>query len=701
MTRRPLALAASLTVLALGLVATGVVIAVGDRFHFRTDVTTSGEQALAPRTRTILDQIEPLGGAEIVVAIDAAAVEPWARQTVRDVLDLFRNAGAVRAEEIDVGTAEGQAAYAALLQRLVEREQPGVEQHVEAVTLAANEADEAAAEISGRLAPSLPALAQTIAGDDANAAAARAGLSQWAAMLRVTARQLSDAGSAARAALSEPDPTLPIPPLDTHETALKNALLQRAAELDSLAGDLREVAALPGAETARPLAEQVEALRDRLAREADALTRLPRLEVLRVARALGSSEVALVIGPPGAGVAGIDIRTLYEPTVVAADGGRTIGDVRLRAEELLASALASVASQARPIVVLVHGEARPILDAAAFFSGIRQRLAQRGIDMAEWVASQDPEPPALTDLDPDGTRPVVYVTLSPDASAAAQSQDDLPGPQRATNLGRALAYLLAAREPVLVSLNPSVLPAYGETDPVVAPLTDLGLRASTQAPLLRRLADARDPRVFTEFTALPPKGEHPILKAAANLPTTLSWPVPLSLEPGSSLDATPLLRIEDSPGTWGETQWLRLWQTPAQQRPLLPDAPRFDPGVDLGEGPWTVALAASRADAPTSRAGRLVVVGSNAWYADPLAFRHESGDGRVVLASPGNAELFEAAVLWLAGQDELIAASASARARPLIRPLEPSTVAALRWGLIGGLPVLTLLIGVLWRLARG
>ena len=74
---------------------------------------------------------------------------------------------------------------------------------------------------------------------------------------------------------------------------------------------------------------------------------------------------------------------------------------------------------------------------------------------------------------------------------------------------------------------------------------------------------------------------------------------------------------------------------------------------------------------------------------------------RVALVSPGNAELFEAAVLWLAGQDELIATSAGARSTAMVKPLSPGSLTALRWGLIAGLPLMTLGLGILWRLARG
>ena len=694
---RLIGLSASSLVLALALVAACVLVAVGDRYHARLDVTTTGEQRLAPRTQNILDQAATLGEVEIVVAVDAVSLDPWNRRTVSDVLDLFTGTGRVRASQIDVGSAAGQAEFGVLLDRLLERERPGIDEHIAVIRQAAADAQAAANAFDQQLVPALLALRDTQNGTDPAAQAARTGLEQWAALLGVAARQLTEASARALAALTEPDPLLPIPPLAEHEAALVATLDQRTAELDALATELPTL----GDPNADATARAAGALRDRLARHADAIGRLPRLDVLRVARALGASEIALVIGPPGTGVTGVDIAALYQPAVVASDGTRLTGDVRFQAEELLGSAVAAILSTARPIVVLVHGESRPILESAGFFGGIRERLTRRGIDMAEWVAAQDPEPPTLTDLDPDAVRPVVFVALSPDSSAAARAQTDRPGPERAVALGRAIALLIERHEPLLLNVNPSILPSYGEPDPVVAPLAAMGITIRTDAPLLQSLADTRARQVLTEIPLRAADTEHPILAATRNLRTVLSWPVAISAADGAALHLAPLL-VAGEPSMWRETQWLGYWQTPREQRGLLPNAPAFDEGVDARDGPWTLAAALSRADQPTdSRAGRIVVVGSNSWFADPIAFERHAPDGRVALVSPGNAELFEAAVLWLAGQDELIATSAGARSTAMVKPLSPGSLTALRWGLIAGLPLLSLGLGILWRVARG
>ncbi len=719
--------------LALTLAATAVVIRLGDRYNARLDVTTTREQQLAPRTLAVLDRASMLGDVEIVVAVDVAALEPWSRRTVADVLDLFQHTGSVRTSEIDVGSAQGQVEFGSLLDRLIAREQEGINTHIAAMQHAAARATAVAATLDQQITPTLRSLRDTIStpsgagvspasdaqdsgGQDAHPTTQTGGrnthptanaLGQWATLTRSISQQLSAASTRALTALSEPDPTLPIPPLHDHEAALGNTLQLRANELEALAGFLDQLAAsgtgTPStASTADTIARTARTLRDTLARDIDTLSRLPRLDVLRVAKALGSAEVALVIGPPGTGVTGIDIAALYEPQVVASDGSRLIGDVRFQAEELFANAVASTLSTAHPIVVLTHGESQPILDRAGFFTGIRQRLSTRGIDLTEWTASQNPEPPTLTTLDPDAIRPVVFVILSPDSSASARNQDDLAGPERAPALGRAVALLLERREAVLLSVNPSILPSYGEADPITAPLTQLGLTIATDTPLLKSVSDTRTRQVLTEMTLRANTGSHPILAATRNLRTTLSWPVAITANTNTSWHTTPLLVADNDPSIWGESQWLPLWQTPREQRGLIPGLPIYNEDIDQRGGPWTVALAAERTDQPQGvRAGRVVVVGSNAWFADPIAFARQETDGRLSLVSPGNAELFEAAVLWLAGEDELIAQSAGARATPLVGSISPGTLSALRWALVAGLPLGTLALGMLWRMVKG
>ena len=76
-------------------------------------------------------------------------------------------------------------------------------------------------------------------------------------------------------------------------------------------------------------------------------------------------------------------------------------------------------------------------------------------------------------------------------------------------------------------------------------------------------------------------------------------------------------------------------------------------------------------------------------------------DGRITPTYPGNAELLEAAVYWLARQDHLIGKSATAQASPLVQMLSPSQLRVINLMLIVVLPLLVLVTGIVWRIARG
>ena len=96
-----------------------------------------------------------------------------------------------------------------------------------------------------------------------------------------------------------------------------------------------------------------------------------------------------------------------------------------------------------------------------------------------------------------------------------------------------------------------------------------------------------------------------------------------------------------------------------------------------------------------------MVVGSNGWFFDQITRAGSVVDNRTVYEAPANLELLEAAVYFLAGQDERIAQSASGRTMPTIRPMTGSEIGMMRWLLAAGLPGVILLLGVLHRILRG
>ncbi|MFM9996315.1 MAG: hypothetical protein ACKVU4_11005 [Phycisphaerales bacterium] len=702
-----LVIAATVSMVVLNLLA--------ERYPLRADVTATREQRLSPRTEKLLDSLT--SPYEIVIAADWRSLDPRAGRRVKDVLDLFRRATPrVTTTTIDVTTAAGLASYESLLQRLGEREAPKVKEQTGVIAAAADAAGSLADSLEA-LGPRVRAVRDAIAPDALGAESNKRFFDEQGARCAAVAEQLRATAAKTRATLAAPAGPLGVPDLEAAADPLRRDLVSLETGLRSVTQSVREFVdaeTQPAAarNAARPLTADLQRCRDTAAVNAETLTRLPRLDAVRVARTLQTTEAALVIGPPDAGLTAIPFAWLFPPGDAIDAAAESRADMRRRNEELFAAGIDVLARPVNPIVVLVHGFPHRLLDRTRAFTGLVERLGHRGISVAEWPAALSPEPPNLIGLNPKGDRPVVYVSFSDDAAKGASGgagSGGSTGPQRADALGDALARLTEEGRPLLVSIIPSPLPTAGAPDKTVAMLPLFGLRADSARPLLRDALTTGGRIVIPNHVLLADSADHPdhpITGAVRGLRTLFEWPVPLkTLAEGDAARARtwPLFTLNES-DAWAEAEWLALWTVaaPGTRGSMPPNPPAKDSTRDDAQGPWVVAAAAER-DLPQGRGTqRLVAVGSNTWFTDRVASQQASMvDGRVSATNPGNIELFEAAVYWLAGQDDRIGASATARAVPIIRALEPGTLAALRWTVIAGLPALTLLAGVLWRVWRG
>jgi hypothetical protein len=690
-----------------------IAIVLTGRHSARFDVTAMREHALSPRTEALLSGLS--GGYEVVIAgplKDPRTVDSRGLQRVADVLDQFKRAGreglSVTYTLIDTGSTSGVEAYSALLGRLAERDKEKIRVQTESVTLAIGGARELADGLEA-LAPRLLEVRKAIGDASPNAATNQAYFDQRAHEAGLSARALRDLAAKAEQALASRAATgFAIPDLEGAAGLLRGPLGDMETGLRTMAADLATFGSAEGvtpvaAEGARGLAPEAARLRDRAALMRDALERMERIDLVRIANVLRSSSAVVVVGPPERGLTAIDFAELFPPPGTAR--GAVSADLGRSAEELLSTAIAALAQPVKPIVVLVHGQTPGFFDKVSFFQLMMQRLAMRGIDIVMWETADETDPPSLARLDPRGERPVVYVVFN--TASFASGGAGLNGAQRASRLGRAVAGLVQRGEAVLMSVFPSTFPAGGEPDPTTAWLEPMGIRVEAGRPLLRERSTPEGRRVdaWQVLRALP--GEHAILGATKGLPTRLEWPVAIrtdtALESGATkngVTVTPLYRVEDS-RAWGESQWLGYMQVPISQHASVPTPPSNDSSRDEAKGPWDVAVAVERRAQGFDRPQRLLIVGSNTWFSDAVMAEGAEVDGRIVAANPGNAELLEAGIYWLAGQDSAIAQSATARAVPLIRPLDRGTLSLLRWLAIAGLPGAVLVLGAAWRVLRG
>jgi hypothetical protein len=672
-------------------------VVLAERFPLRADLTATREHRLSPRTLEVLRSVkDPL---EVVVTANFAALDRRQLERTQDVLAVFsRETDKIKVTLIDSASAQGVGDLDAVLARLVERARPAIERHAAGVREAGVQAARLAA-AAGALADELNKAQTPLV---SSPEPIRRFLTDSVTMLRASARDLAAAAEASPAKVSATVGRSPVPALDEAGAAVRAPLAQLADQLSRIAAGLGALtnpddAGLPPLvrDTLAPIATNVSPARDTAARAIAALDDLPRLPLITAARTLERTSTALVIGPPDApraGLTAMDLSTLFPPSTPGQDRGAL--DLRARAEELIAGAVASLSSTSTPLVVLVHGE--PVRFSPEFtpLRGLAERLSLRGIDLAEWPAALDAEPPSPLKLDPTRARPIVWTVISTDAST----------PESAVRMGKLAAAtraLINDGRNVLLSLNPSALPGIGQPDPMVDALPALGLSVDTGKVLLSAAAGPRGPVVSPETVITTPGTDHPVARALPGLPVRLPWalPVRVSDKPPAGVTAAPVLLSEKSDNRWLESEWARFRAVRADQREFVENPPTADSPRDETGGPWPLAAAGERAkDAATQR---VVVVGSNAWFLDDVAMAGTIVDARPALISPGNLEFFESAVYFLSGQDRMIAASAVAAAVPVIPPMSASTLAALRWLLIAGLPLAILLIGAALRIARG
>ena len=681
----------------------------------RLDVTATGEHQLAPRTRSLIALLN--GQHRIVVAADLSRIDARARRDANDVVEEFRRASPlITVTRIDTGSAGGMSDYAALLGELAARDRVELDAQSARVREALVASGELATYLDQSLSPVLTKMRDSVPATAAGADNVRAYLDQRAAACRLAARDLQKAAQTAAGRLEESIAGVAFPDTTTAASELSAALTVAVDAVGVLATDIRKLVdadSLPISvrDLAKPLAVDVPARRDNAAIVIDGLARLPKIAVLRVATVLKNASGVLVVGPKDAGMTVIPAEDFFLSSAALDVSGAAKADIRRRCEDLLASALGGLARPNKPIVVFVHAEPRAFVIQSQAFTSVLDRLARQGIDIVEWAPLANAEQPSLAALDPKGLRPVVYIALAPDSSTSARGQNDLPGPTRASKLGQVLTKLADDKKQILLCLNPSVLPTYGDSDPVAAVLTRFGLKAETGQPILSSLGGERgasmSPLAQTDALFVVQSdslGMQPslIAKSITSLRVMMPWPVALRAN-GKAADAEVWSIVEMPSGeAWRETQWLRLWQTPRAQRNLLADQPKYDPGTDLKDGPWLLAAAAQMKSVEGAASKqRLIAVGSSNWLVDQVTQQVAMVDGRAVPVAPANLELLDASVAWLAGEDDLIAPGPGARSIALVSALQDRQLIALRLLLVIGLPLGVLGLGVAYRLWRG
>jgi len=671
------------------------------RHSARFDVTATRAQSLSERTRRVLDTLD--GPREIIVVADAGALPGVVWQRAGDVLDAFDRADdRVRVTIIDAADPDAPGRFRALIDRLRAMHADALTNHIDATRAGAEAAITLASGVE-RLGEALQRAARAMPADLPQGEQ----LDGQAAVARLRANELRTAGQAAGEALGRTIAGSDVPQVDLARAELLAPLSALGEEMAALAGALRRLADAmeqreqSGAEALREAADLAEGLRDQAARRADALERLGSLRLLSILRAVEQRNAVIVASDSDARAVRFDALFPSQRTIDEAGGGTA--DIRFVGEDIIATALASLAAESQPAVILAHALPTTLLDESGLpraneaglqVAGLVSRLSMRGVDVLEWAVDQSPEAPASVARLGDADRPVVWCVIG----TVSVTGDAVERNQRLFDL---VAELVSEGENILLCAAPSTLPSVGEPDPLVRPFEVFGVEVDTARPLMERSPSPTGPTVRPSVQVRSGGEAHPVGRAVSGLVVELPWATPMTIEQTPGAGAWPVLTFDGGEDVWGESRWLDFWSMPQQQRNRLRDPPAPDPQRDRMQESWTLAAAAERSNPVDGPPQRVLLVGASGWFFDAFTQRTQVVDGRTVQVAPGNMELFELSIFWLAGRDEWIGASARSTETPRIENLSARQVTVLRWALIVGLPAMVLALGAGLRVARG
>jgi ABC-2 type transport system permease protein len=681
--------------------------------HERFDVTSTSAHRLSDRAERIVERLDD--PTRIVLAVSRSNInDARTLDIVRDVLENYdESSPLITTSFIDLDQADAIESTKTLLRELADQERDVIDANLQTLRQSAEQMQQASTQMNvlsqslARLREAIPANTQTNVNN-------RAVFEQRGAIVRIAAQNL---GSESENLLGALAPFLngdrsqdQLFPFDTTAQPLAQSLTQVVTQLDDLAAQLDAFANAedlePGPRSvARPIVQQTESIRDGIAQTLDRIVRLPRVDAVRVDRALQTGETMLIIGPPEQGVAAVDLDALMVSSRALDDSGiSAIGYIGPRAQELIASGIARLVAPAQPVLIFVHsGQPGELLGASKLYTQTVSDLRDRGIDSVEWAALEQTNPPSLDRVDPLGNRPRVYFVIAPD-STTQSTQSGLSGAKRAEALGEVVERLVVAGESMVVSLSPSIFPSAGRTDPLADAIEPFGIIPETGHPLLSERMGPMG-RIADPVSAFVPQtpdesDPHPVARTLDGLSSVLTWAIPLRLEDRDGVSQSALMMQGGSDEIWGESAWLTLWRRPAQSRQVMPNQPVFNERDDIRRDSWCLAAAAQREQGGTQQ--RLVVVGSNGWSGDAIfAGQAQVIDGRVMQQWPGNAALFDSSIAWLAGMDDLIGTGSEARPIATIKTLDARQLSTIRWILLAGMPALVLILGMAYRLAFG
>ncbi|HEB61429.1 MAG TPA: hypothetical protein ENJ06_06355 [Phycisphaeraceae bacterium] len=638
------------------------------KINFTADLTRGGRYTLSPRTKTIIHELQqPL---ELALVLEPGSLTSIELDDLDSLLKAYQRAGdgEITITRINAGSPGDVAAFDALVHRLRSLYADSADRMQKLLDDALRVSKTQAQVLNSAKSGVQAALAEVTRESEASKAVA-----QYLGLLSNHSRAMSEAVQQATRMLDTQSSGTPIPDYDSARAILA-AAMDQPTRLTGIYADYFDILSKDNGVTATGRSKFAALSRifrngsNELAKSREALLRPEPLELSEIVRGMQSTSYLLVLGSERA--ASIPLSSLFP-----ADN-RT-GIRRFAGEEAISVVIASLTTTETPLVYFLHAEKQSLFGPNSGLITIAQRLSGQRIHLAEWSVATSADPPQI----PFPDAPRVYIVIPP----GDRNTDSL---ERRSRLATVVADLINQGECVLYHLAPSSLAAAGQNDVLLEPLKPLGISARTDLQIISSASSPAGPVISDSLEVDHYHEGHIVSDACRNLPSRFYDLVPLIADKHpENVSITPLIEVGSSSNDniWAESDWLG-----GQWQKATPDGNR-----DISHGPFTIAYACERVIPDSQKTQRVIIIGcSPSWMGDNVAGQNEGG----VLTNPGNAELLDACVYYLAHLDKLVMPGTASVQVPRVAGDAPVRAAA--WITIVVMPALVLILGFIVMILR-
>lgn len=359
-------------------------------------------------------------------------------------------------------------------------------------------------------------------------------------------------------------------------------------------------------------------------------------------------------------------------------------------EEKMTGALLSMTLDQPPLVVFVLSGSGAAVGTQGRFNIVAQRLMSADFQVTQWnpagqVSAMGQPTPPTPRPEPEPGQKAIWIVLPTPSPQSGNPMMMAANPRQ--QIAELLRERLDAGDTAMVVLTADPAAAYGMANPITDLLVEWGLTVQIDRLILNEVPQAnRRNATVMRFLVDSWPDTLPITTALNGMQAAFLAASPIQIGDMEGITHHPLVTLT------GNRMWTHaeLTSIEAVQNATFSEA---------DSAPSYTIATASEKDGT-----RLITSAEEVWASDDMTGYGLIGPGTAELTGamfPGNSELFVNSVYWLAGLEDLIAASPRSQDVPRIRPM---TARKLWWhqvALIVGLPLAALVLGLgVWWVRR-